>query len=275
LVNFLNTIGRFPYTGGSFEVHVMERRRILRLLSMTAAALWTPYRFRAIPVLEAQDTSHPEQLLPLFPLDLVLLPHTNLPLHIFEPRYKEMIGDCLANGWEFGMLAVQGQSVENIGCTASITKVLQRFPNGEMDILVRGQRRFEISQLNDEKSYLRGRPQFFDDDLEEVPSSDLLERSMAVYDRLKELAKIGTLAIQDKPVSTDSQLSYRLIAGVPAELDWQQRLLELRSERERLTLVVHYFEELIKELESAPDEHSAPNQKIAGIQGTHREKRGQ
>jgi hypothetical protein len=93
---------------------------------------------------------------------------------------------------------------------------------------------------------------------------------MAVYDRLKELAKIGTLAIQDKPVSTDAQLSYRLIAGVPAELDWQQRLLELRSERERLTLVVHYFEELIKELESAPDERSAP-QKIAGIQGTHRE----
>ena len=245
----------------------MERRRLLRLLSMGAAALWTLYRVRATPILEAQGTSRPEPLLPLSPLDLVLLPHTNLLLHIFEPRYKEMIGDCLENGWEFGMLAVQDQSVEDIGCTASITKVLERFSNGEMNILVRGERRFEISQLNDEKSYLRGRPQFFEDDLEEVPSSDLLERSMALYGRLKELAKIGTQAIQDKPASTDTQLSYRLIAGVPAELDWQQHLLELRSEHERLTLVVHYFEELIKKLESDPNEHGAPNQKIAGILG--------
>ena len=105
----------------------------------------------------------------------------------------------------------------------------------------------------------------FDDDPAGEVSSDLLERSMALYSRLKELAEIGTQAIQYKPVSTDTQLSYRLVAGLPAELDWQQRLLELRSERERLTLVVHYFEELIKELESAPNKRSTPSQKIAGI----------
>src|SRR5207249_7502835 len=72
-------------------------------------------------------------------LDLVLLPHTNLPLHIFEPRYKEMIGDCLRNGWEFGMLAVHDQSVAALGCTASITKVLERFPDGRMNIIVRSE----------------------------------------------------------------------------------------------------------------------------------------
>src|SRR5712691_34302 len=158
----------------------MERRRVARLLAMSAAGLWSQHRFRTTSVLEAQDASRAEPLLPLFPLDLVLLPHTNLPLHIFEPRYKQMIGDCLGNGWEFGMLAVQQQSVAAIGCTASITKVLERFPDGRMNILVRGQRRFEISQLNDEKAYLRGGPQFFDDDPAELPSSDLLERSMAL-----------------------------------------------------------------------------------------------
>jgi len=243
----------------------MERRRIAQFLAMSAAGLWTQHGFRGASLLKAQDTSRPEALLPLFPLDLVLLPHTNLPLHIFEPRYKEMIGDCLRNGSEFGMLAVEDRSVAAIGCTASISKVLERFPDGRMNIIVRGQRRFEISQLDDEKSYLRGRPQFFDDDPEELPSPDLLERSMALYSRLKELAKIETQAIQDTPQPTDTQLSYRLIAGVPAELTWQQSLLELRSESKRLALVVDYLQELIEAFESAPDKRRAPNRRIAGI----------
>ena len=163
------------------------------------------------------------------------------------------------------MLAVQDQSVAAMGCTASIAKVLDRFTDGRMNILVRGQRRFEISELNDEKSYLRGSPQFFDDDPAERPSSDLLERSMALYGRLKELAKIETQVIQDIPVATDSQLSYRIIAGVPAELSWQQHLLELRSESERLTLVDDYLKELIEEFESIPDKRRAPGPKIAGV----------
>jgi Lon protease-like protein len=242
----------------------MERRRIVQFLAMSAAGLWTQHRFRGVSLLKAQDTSRPEPLLPLFPLDLVLLPYTNLPLHIFEPRYKEMIGECLRNGSEFGMLAVEDRSVAAIGCTASITKVLERFPDGRMNIIVRGQRRFEISELNDEKSYLRGKPQFFDDDPGEPPLSDLPERSMALYRRLKELAKIETQAIQDTPTSTDTQLSYRLIAGVPAELSWQQSLLELRSESKRLALVADYLEELIKEFESVPNKR-APNRRIAGV----------
>src|SRR5256712_5865716 len=257
-------IDHFPYTGGRFGGQLMERRRIVRVLAMSGAGLWTQQRFRAAPRRQAQDASRRE-LLPLFHLDLVLLPHTNLPLHIFEPRYKEMIGDCLRNGREFGMLAVHDQSVTAFGCTASITKVLERFPDGRMNIIVRGQRRFEISELNDQKSYLRGTPEFVDDDPAELPSSDLLERSMALYSRLKELAKIETQAIQDTPLSTDTQLSYRLIAGVPAELAWQQSLLELRSERKRLALVVDYLEELIEQFESAPHKRPAPNRKIARL----------
>src|SRR2546428_6212850 len=148
-------IGHFPYTGGRFGGQLMERRRIVRVLAMSGAGLWTQQRFQAAPLLQAQDASRPE-LLPLFPLDLVLLPHTNLPLHIFEPRYKEMIGDCLRNGWEFGMLAGYDQSVTAVGCYASITQVLERFPDGRMDIICRGPRPFEILGINHQKAYLRG-----------------------------------------------------------------------------------------------------------------------
>src|SRR3989442_11236285 len=145
-------IGHFPYTGGRFGGQLMERRRIVRVLAMSGAGLWTQQRFRAAPLLQAQDASRPE-LLPLFPLDLVLLPHTNLPLHIFEPRYKEMIGDCLRNGWEFGMLAVHDQSGTALWCNGPVTQRRGRFPPGPSNTTVRGPRRFWNSALNDPKSY--------------------------------------------------------------------------------------------------------------------------
>ncbi len=103
-------------------------------------------------------------LLPLFPLPLVLFPRTPLPLHIFEDRYKEMIGDVLPNRSEFGVVLARENGILNAGCTAVVEEVLERHPDGRMDILTVGRRRFEILDLNDEKSYLRGAVEFFDDD---------------------------------------------------------------------------------------------------------------
>src|SRR5262245_20813192 len=98
----------------------MDRRRSLQLLVMGAAGLWTSNQLNGSSLLEAQaPPAGDDSLLPLFPLDLVLLPHTNLPLHIFEERYKEMIQDCLQNHLEFGMLAVEGDTVQSTGCSAS------------------------------------------------------------------------------------------------------------------------------------------------------------
>jgi Lon protease-like protein len=218
----------------------MERRKFIRLLP--AVAIGLPFVSQNIP--------GTEPLLPLFPLDLVLLPQTNLPLHIFEERYKEMIGDCLDKGWEFGMLAARTQGIESVGCTASISEVLERFPDGRMNILVRGRRRFEISQLNREKSYLRGTPAFLDDDPAEPPTAER-ERAMKLYRRLTDVAELQNEPFQDHTFSaTDNQLSYRMMSGVPAELSWKQSLLELRSEPERLTRVIDYYEKLLKQIEA-------------------------
>jgi len=229
----------------------MERRRIIQLLAAGATGLW------ATSLLEAQDLPRAEPLLPLFPLDLVLLPHTNLPLHIFEERYKEMIQDCLENKWEFGMLAVEGDRVKNIGCTASVSKVVERFPDGRLNILVRGMRRFEIRDLNEDKSYLRGSVEFFDDGAGELPAEEIRQRALRLHGRVMELADIPAASLQDPPRIADTQLSYRLMAGVPAELPWQQSLLELRSETERLDRVVSYLQKLIDFLEAAPDKPPA------------------
>jgi Lon protease-like protein len=209
--------------------------------------------------LSAQDNASAEPLLPLFPLDLVLLPETNLPLHIFEERYKEMISDCIDNRWEFGMLAVSTRSMEAIGCTASISKVLDRFPDGRMNILVRGHRRFEVSMLNREKSYLRGKAAFLEDDTEEPATAVQRERAIGLHRRLTNLAELESSPFQDRTFDSNAtQLSYRMMGGVPAVIRWKQSLLEIRSERERLRRVIDYFEGLLKELEPA----GAPRQII-------------
>ncbi len=107
-------------------------------------------------------------LLPLFPLQVVLLPGGELPLHIFEDRYKEMIGEVLrgelAFGNEFGVVLSSEKGIVNTGCTATVDQVLRRYPDGRMDILTRGRRRFEIVEAGRRASFLRGSVDFFDDD---------------------------------------------------------------------------------------------------------------
>jgi Lon protease-like protein len=232
----------------------MERRRVLQFLAAAATSLWSGQRLSASTLRERpaypQDSPVPDLLLPLFPLELVLLPHVNLPLHIFEERYKEMIGDCLKNQWEFGILAVLGESVKPIGCTASITEVLQKFPDGRMNILTRGRRRFEVSDLNEDRSYLRGKPSFFEDDEEAASLGDLPNRAVELYDQLRKVVELENEVFHEpRPTAADMQLSFRLMAGLPADLSWKQDLLELRSERERLTRVIQFFEQLVQHLE--------------------------
>lgn len=248
----------------------MKRRQVLQLLAAAGSSLWAGQRLSGSTILgpsspaRPQEPPVPELLLPLFPLELVLFPHANLPLHIFEERYKEMIADCLRNQWEFGILAVVGGSVEPIGCTASISEVLQRFPDGRMNILTRGQRRFEISDLNEDRSYLRGKPSFFDDDEETSPLGDLPQQAMELYDRLRDVVQLRNESFHDpRPTTSDSQLSFRLMAGVPVDINWKQDLLELRSERERLTRVIRFFEQLLDHLDQYRDEQQPPAGGIA------------
>ena len=188
-----------------------------------------------------------DALLPLFPLNIVLFPRTDLPLHIFEERYKEMIGECLQKSSEFGVVLVQERSLENTGCSASITQVVKRYDDGRMDILVRGQRRFEIVMLNQERSYLRGEPAFFEDESPLPPSDERRRKAVELYDQAKAL-----LGVQEEPETApkgaDAQLSFQIMARLPADLGFKQSLLPLRSEEERISRVVSYLEQLLSEL---------------------------
>ena len=111
----------------------------------------------------------------MFPLQVVLLPDAELPLHIFEDRYKEMIAEVRRDKIEFGVVLANEKGIVNTGCTAVIERVLHEYPDGRLDILTVGRRRFEIERINDERAFLRGEVDYFDDEDETAPEDLVFE----------------------------------------------------------------------------------------------------
>ncbi len=186
------------------------------------------------------------RLLPLFPLELVLLPGVPLPLHIFEPRYKEMIGECLTGKLPFGVVrSKEKEGIAEIGCTAEITEVVKRYDDGRLDILAVGRQRFEILELNRDRSFLQAEVDFFDDE-PGMASAEERQRALETFEQIAELA--------GSEIEIDSEaalLSYQLAGALPIDLDFKQGLLSIRSEVERLGGLVEFFEALLPKLRKA------------------------
>jgi len=182
-------------------------------------------------------------LLPLFPLDLVLLPGTPLPLHIFEPRYKEMIGECLTNDAPFGIVRALSEGIADIGCTAEIITVTKQYPDGRLDIVVEGRKRFEVLEVNEERSFLRADVLLMPDEPGSAPEK---EKVRAVQLHLEVLALAG--AVQDLSAADQNQLSFYLAGSLPLDLDFKQKLLTILSESERIRVVTDYLETLLPRL---------------------------
>ena len=119
------------------------------------------------------------RLLPLFPLDLVLFPNVAMPLHIFEPRYKEMIGELLQSKEKFGVVRATEQGVASVGCTAEIVAVTKQYEDGRMDIVTEGRDRFEVMDINTERNFYRGEVLYFVDE-PEPPAEDKIARLIEV-----------------------------------------------------------------------------------------------
>ena len=176
-------------------------------------------------------------LLPLFPLRVVVFPRTPLPLHIFEERYKDMVGEAVRGSSEFGVVLAKEDGIVNAGCTVVVEKVVKTYPDGRMDILTRGIRRFEIVGLNEDKAYLRGEVAFFDDDDPGPAPAEMQEKALVQYRGLLEASEVATAS---DPVLTDPQLSFQLAHAVQ-DLDFLSILLRNRSEAQRLKQLTDYL----------------------------------
>ena len=188
-----------------------------------------------------------EQIIPLFPLGVVLLPEMLLPLHIFEERYKEMISLCLETDQDFGIVYFDDGEIRRVGCSAQILKVTRRYKNGEMDIIVIGKQRFIIKEVYDTKAYLDSMVVYFDDDPEEE-SEDLRRLAMQGVSSLEELNRIqGIESDRNETAHPNSkEMSFLISRNEGFTLSEKQKLLEMTSTRKRLRDSVRALQKVIQ-----------------------------
>jgi len=181
----------------------------------------------------------------LFPLNVVLLPGATLPLHIFEPRYRQMVRRCVDKKSEFGVLLALPKGIVRVGCTAEITEVAKRYNDGRMDIVTVGRSPFRIVELLNSDAYandqlLEGEVDFLDD--RERPVDACVQRELV---RLYEVCH--TLLFEDCPRNLAGEkpeyLSFVVASTLPMDLMCKQQILELRSEADRQERLLGYLRE--------------------------------
>ena len=176
--------------------------------------------------------------IPLFPLNVVLLPGADLPLHIFEPRYLEMVGRCLKEKSEFGVLLALPKGIVRVGCTAEIIEVVKRDDDETLDILTIGRAPFRVIEFFDENPLAEGYVDYLED--REAPANPSVRLELVgLYETCY------TLIFEDYPKNTDgeqsSQFSFLVADTLPMDLMWKQQILELRTEADRQERLVGYL----------------------------------
>ena len=187
--------------------------------------------------------------LPLFPLGLVCFPDERLPLHIFEPRYKEMVGRCMREHAPFGIVLFEEDRLSRVGCLVRVEELVEQHPDGTFDIVVRGEQRFEIQTVRSENAYLTGDGQMLDEG-DAVTDLSLRARVIAQHMRLLELAGRAP-----RPALYEGarDLSYLIAHNAGLGLAQQQELLELSTQNLRLAYLSKHLETFIPRVEEAEE----------------------
>ena len=184
---------------------------------------------------------------PLFPLGLVLLPHELVPLHIFEERYKIMIGECLEQETEFGIVWLSDDGLRDVGCSARIVRVLESFDDGRVNILVEGTEPFRLMRRIEDLPYPAGDVEPLEDQGDGDGDSDAAAAARRRYADL--LAEVTDERPEDQEL--EALDAYGMAATLDVALDAKQMLLELRSERARLEQLEGLFAEALSRIRHA------------------------
>jgi Lon protease-like protein len=197
--------------------------------------------------------------IPLFPLGVVLFPTSRVPLHIFEDRYKKLIEESLKNHSTFGINYVEEDKLHSIGCTAQIADVIKRYPDGKLDVITEGVRRYEIVKFEqggeNDLSYARIR---WIEDIPEERDKSLADEAITLFNELCEIAYKGTIDAMDASLwkGPDKLPSFAIAQKSGLEADQRQALLSITSENERLSILKNFLAQLlprVKEIETIND----------------------
>ena len=165
----------------------------------------------------------------IFPLGLVLLPTEQVPLHIFEPRYRELIDECLEQDAPFGLLYADDDGIRQVGTLAVVTEVIERFEDGRLNVVVEGRERFRLIELTEGREFHTGLVEPVDDQHDPNEPDDI-QRALELFTRLVEL----TGSDLPSPAAETPQLSFALAGRFDFSADLKQELLDETSERIRL-----------------------------------------
>lgn len=195
--------------------------------------------------------------IPLFPLGVVLFPDSQIPLHIFEQRYKDMVQECLLSDTMFGINFMEDSKVHSVGCTARIIEVLEKHPDGEMDIITEGERRYEVVEVEqpasaDDLSYAMVE---WLDDVDEARDTELASDTIRLFNELAEIAYSGSVDPIDPLIDITDEVSPSFMIAQKSGLEAPQRqaLLTVTSENERLQMLNRFLAQVlpkVKELET-------------------------
>ena len=196
-----------------------------------------------------------ETLLGLFPLGLVLVPGEVIPLHIFEERYRKLIGERLEEG-VFGIVLAEDEGLRECGCTARVVELVDRLDDGRMNVLVQGERRFRLLEVREpddpEEDYLSGLVVHYDDD-EPDATGELRSALLEVYRHMLLLMDVDS----PREPAGEGPLSFRIAAAVDFGAPLKQELLESRSEEQRLETELTMITTLLPRLELRKEREEA------------------
>ena len=183
---------------------------------------------------------------PLFPLRLVALPTELVPLHVFEDRYKALVERCLEEPMEFGIVCADedGDGYRETGCACEIADVVERLPDGRVNLVARGTRPLRVVAAQDDLPYPAGTVVFLDDESSD-PEPELLA---AVHEAYAELVRQATDKEPDL-AEVVGMSAYEIAATVEFALEAKQQLLETRSERERSEQLLRLLRGALKRLD--------------------------
>src|SRR5690606_38009826 len=184
----------------------------------------------------------PERI-PLFPLGIVLYPGEPVPLHIFEPRYREMVRRCLEEDLPFGIVHVSEEALAAVGCTARIRRVLNRYDDGRLDIMALGEERFRIVELHRDRPYLSAEVEPFGP--ERAEPVDAAARERLITQHMKLLEMTGE-RIRPAVYEQSRWVSFTVAQNAGLDVEQKQRLLEMESERERIDFLIPHVRALLR-----------------------------
>ena len=190
--------------------------------------------------------------IPLFPLNVVLFPGEHLPLHIFEPRYRRMVRECLEAKSPFGMLLAHPDGLARVGCTAEILEVSKRYDDGRMDILTMGRDPYRIVDLFKDDPLFEGTIDYLEDE-ESVLDPRKREELSELYEACYTLLFTSMPETLEK--SPTEPLSFMIAGALPLDLLWKQQILELRSEAARQERLLRYLREWAPHLQKVGSLH--------------------